>query len=128
LARSEAGRRNAGVQLGRDVLSDPALSISEKRAFLIRELPTPRMLRESERSSGFGTCCGFFNRKVARGELSSGSLRRLWPSENVMQLEYIRGEIERMRTQAHRQRGEIRQLQRGISTASAEYLLERMLK
>jgi phage shock protein A len=45
-----------------------------------------------------------------------------------MQLEYIRGEIERMRAQVHRQRGEIRQLQRaGISTASAEALLERML-
>jgi hypothetical protein len=33
-----------------------------------------------------------------------------------------------MRTQVHRQRGEIRQLQRaGISTTSAEALLERML-
>src|SRR5664279_2096677 len=33
-----------------------------------------------------------------------------------------------LRTQVHRQRGEIRQLQRaGISTASAEALLERML-
>jgi hypothetical protein len=45
-----------------------------------------------------------------------------------MQLEYVRREIERMRTQVHRQRGEIRQLQRaGIATASAEALLERML-
>ena len=45
-----------------------------------------------------------------------------------MQLEYIRREIERMRTQVHRQRGEIRQLQRAaISAASAESLLERML-
>lgn len=45
-----------------------------------------------------------------------------------MQLDYIRREIERMRSQVHRQRGEIRQLQRaGISTASAEELLERML-
>jgi hypothetical protein len=43
--------------------------------------------------------------------------------------EYIRAEIERMRMQVHRQRGEIRLLQRaGISTASAEALLERMLK
>jgi hypothetical protein len=43
-------------------------------------------------------------------------------------IEYIRGEIERMRTQVHRQRGEIKQLQRaGISTASADALLERML-
>jgi hypothetical protein len=43
-------------------------------------------------------------------------------------LEYIRAEIERMRVQAQRQRGDIRQLQRaGISTASAEALLERML-
>jgi hypothetical protein len=51
-----------------------------------------------------------------------------WPSENVMQLDYVRREIERMRTQVHRQRGEIRQLQRaGISTASADELLERML-
>ena len=45
-----------------------------------------------------------------------------------MQLDYIRREIERMRSQVHRQRGEIRQLLRaGISTASAEELLERML-
>ena len=45
-----------------------------------------------------------------------------------MQLGYVRSEIERMRTQVHRQRGEIRQLQKaGISTASAEALLERML-
>jgi phage shock protein A len=45
-----------------------------------------------------------------------------------MNLDLIRAEIERMRTQVHRQRGEIRQLQRaGISTASAEALLERML-
>jgi hypothetical protein len=44
-----------------------------------------------------------------------------------MQLEQLRTEIERMRTQVQRQRGEIRQLQRaGISTASAEALLERM--
>jgi hypothetical protein len=42
---------------------------------------------------------------------------------------FIRGEIERMRLQVHRQRGEIRQLQRaGIPTAaSAEALLDRML-
>jgi hypothetical protein len=45
-----------------------------------------------------------------------------------MELERVRAEIERMRAQVHRQRGEIRQLQRaGISTASAEALLERML-
>jgi len=45
-----------------------------------------------------------------------------------MRLDSIRREIERMRTQVHRQRGEIRQLQRaGISTASADALLARML-
>lgn len=43
-------------------------------------------------------------------------------------LEHIRTEIEHMRRQVHRQRGEIRDLQRaGISTASAEELLARML-
>jgi hypothetical protein len=43
-------------------------------------------------------------------------------------IERIRGEIERMRAQVQRQRGEIRQLQRsGISTASVEALLDRML-
>jgi hypothetical protein len=43
-------------------------------------------------------------------------------------IEYIRAEIERMRLQVHRQRGEIRQLQRaGIPTAPAEALLDRML-
>jgi hypothetical protein len=46
-----------------------------------------------------------------------------------MQLDYVRREIEHMRTQVHRQRGEIWQLQRaGIPTASAEALLDRMLK
>lgn len=45
-----------------------------------------------------------------------------------MTLEMVRSEIERMRIQVHRQRCEIRQLQRaGIPTASAEALLERML-
>jgi hypothetical protein len=43
-------------------------------------------------------------------------------------LEFIRGEIEHMRVQVGRQRKEILQLQRaGISTASAELLLTRML-
>ena len=43
-------------------------------------------------------------------------------------LNYIRAEIERMRVQVGRQRKEILQLQRaGISTASAELLLQRML-
>jgi hypothetical protein len=43
-------------------------------------------------------------------------------------VEHIRAEIERMRVQVYRQRGEIKQLQRsGISTASAEALLDRML-
>jgi len=43
-------------------------------------------------------------------------------------LDYIRAEIEHMRTQVGRQRREILQLQRaGISTASAELLLQRML-
>jgi hypothetical protein len=45
-----------------------------------------------------------------------------------MQLDTIRGEIEQMRTQVQRRRGEIRQLQQaGISTTSADALLERML-
>jgi hypothetical protein len=45
-----------------------------------------------------------------------------------MQLDQLRSEIERMRIQVQRQRGEIRQPQRaGISSASAEALLERML-
>ena len=46
-----------------------------------------------------------------------------------MQLETIRGEIERMRAQVGRQRKEILQLQRaGIPTASADALLQRMLE
>jgi hypothetical protein len=45
-----------------------------------------------------------------------------------MKHEVVRDEIERMRTQVHRQRGEIRQLQKaGIPTTSAEALLDRML-
>ena len=43
-------------------------------------------------------------------------------------IEFIRGEIERMRIQVGRQRKEISQLQRaGIPTASADALLQRML-
>jgi DNA-binding transcriptional LysR family regulator len=43
-------------------------------------------------------------------------------------IDIIRAEIERMRRQVQRQRGEIRQLQRvGIPSASAEALLDRML-
>jgi len=43
-------------------------------------------------------------------------------------IDHIRAEIEHMRVQVYRQRGEIRQLQRaGIPTASAEALLDRML-
>jgi hypothetical protein len=45
-----------------------------------------------------------------------------------MQLSSIRAEIEHMRRQIHRQRREIRDLQRaGIPTSSAEQLLARML-
>jgi hypothetical protein len=45
-----------------------------------------------------------------------------------MQLSSIRAEIEHMRRQIHRQRREIRDLQRaGIPTGSAEQLLARML-
>ena len=45
-----------------------------------------------------------------------------------MQLPQIRAEIEHMRRQIHRQRKDIRALQRaGISTVSAEALLARML-
>jgi len=43
-------------------------------------------------------------------------------------IDHIRGEIEHMRAQIGRQRKEILQLQRvGISSASAEALLQRML-
>jgi hypothetical protein len=43
-------------------------------------------------------------------------------------IEFIRAEIDHMRTQLGRQRKEILQLQRaGLSTASAELLLGRML-
>jgi hypothetical protein len=45
-----------------------------------------------------------------------------------MQLDHIRSEIDYMRRQILRQRGDIRALQRaGIPTKSAEELLERML-
>ena len=43
-------------------------------------------------------------------------------------INFVRSEVEHMRTQVARQRKEILQLQRaGISTASAELLLTRML-
>ena len=45
-----------------------------------------------------------------------------------MGLDHVRSEIEHMRVQVLRQRREMLQLQRaGISTASAELLLQRML-
>jgi hypothetical protein len=45
-----------------------------------------------------------------------------------MGLDHVRSEIEHMRAQVARQRREILQLQKaGISTVSAEALLERML-
>ena len=45
-----------------------------------------------------------------------------------MGLDHVRSEIEHMRVQVGRQRKEMLQLQRaGISTASAELLLQRML-
>jgi len=50
------------------------------------------------------------------------------PSWVLAYIEHTRAEIVRLRIQVHRQRGEIRQLQRaGIPTASAEALLDRML-
>jgi hypothetical protein len=46
----------------------------------------------------------------------------------VPDIEFIRGEIERMRAQVARQRRELLQLQRaGASTTAAETLLQRML-
>jgi hypothetical protein len=46
----------------------------------------------------------------------------------VPDLDHLRSKIEKMRVQVHRQRGEIRQLQRaGTPTASADALWERML-
>ena len=46
----------------------------------------------------------------------------------MLDIAVVRAEIEHMRRQVHRQRGEIRQLQRaGIPSGSAEALLDRML-
>ena len=60
--------------------------------------------------------CSFVKNIVGGDELS------------MPDIEFVRGEIERMRAQVGRHRKEILQLQRaGISTASAEMLLQRML-
>src|SRR6266481_5439496 len=92
------------------------------------QLGPPWTQQASKKSSVCGTACGFWKRKAARSPLCFVRLKARWLNESAMQLYYVRREIERMRTQVHRQRGEIRQLQRaGISTASAEALLERML-
>jgi hypothetical protein len=89
---------------------------------------TPWTPQKIAKSSDYGTSFGFSNAKAVRSRPFAGRLKRRWPSENVMQLEHVRGEIERMRLQVHRQRGDIKELQQvGISTASAEALLERML-
>jgi hypothetical protein len=52
-----------------------------------------------------------------------------WEEDRGMpDIQFIQKEIERMRVQVQRQRREIMKLQRaGISTASAETLLQRML-
>jgi hypothetical protein len=77
--------------------------------------------------SGFATCASS-NVKAALLKLFFGRSKKSWLSENVMQLESVRREIERMRIQVHHQRREIRQLQQGgIPIASAEALLDRML-
>jgi hypothetical protein len=48
--------------------------------------------------------------------------------QGMPDIEFIRAEIERLRYQVQRQRGEIKQLQRaGLSSTSAEALLDRML-
>jgi len=59
--------------------------------------------------------------------VTSASTRKLILGFKAMpHIEHIRGEIERMRSQAHRRRGEIWQLPRtGIPTASADALLDR---
>src|SRR5882757_8354437 len=75
-----------------------------------------------------GTDCAVSKGKGARRSRFGDRSRKRWQRESLMQLDYVRSEIERMRAQVQRQRGEIRQLQRaGISTAPAEALLERML-
>jgi hypothetical protein len=90
------------------------------------------MPTESGKSSGCGTGCASSNGKAARPWPFAGRLKKrlidFWPNEKIMQLDDVRSDIERMRAQVNRQRGEICQLQRaGIATASAEALLERML-
>ena len=83
---------------------------------------------KSVKSSACGTSCGFSNDRVVEPQPFAGRLRKRWPNGNRMPLDDVRSEIERMRAQVNRQRGEIRQLQRaGIPTTSAEALLERML-
>ena len=63
------------------------------------------------------------------GKRRRGSYRQSPEAEiHWTEIWVARPEIERMRVQVHRQRGEIRQLQKaGIPTASAEALLDRML-
>ena len=83
--------------------------------------------QKSAKSSDYGICFGFSKGKADRSRSFAGRSKRHWPSEDVMQLDYVRAEIERMRLQVHRQRGDIRKLQQAaIPTASAEALLQRM--
>jgi hypothetical protein len=57
----------------------------------------------------------------------SSACERKFQDEQIPDVDFIRAEIERMRTHVIRQRKEILQLQRaGISTALAELLLARM--
>jgi TolA-binding protein len=87
----------------------------------------PWMPKKSRKSSVYGTGCAVSSERAALRLTFGDKSKRRSPSETAMQLETVRSEIERMRTQVARQRGEIRQLQRaGIATASAEALLERI--
>jgi hypothetical protein len=74
-----------------------------------------------------GTADGSCGGKAERPRFFSGSSNRHWRSGNV-QLDNVRSEIKRLRTQVGKQRREILDLQRaGIPSASAEILLQRML-
>src|SRR5258708_18570166 len=71
------------------------------------QLGPPWKKQASEESSVCGTACGSWKRKGARSPLCFVRLKARWLNESAMQLDYVRSEIERMRTQVHRQRGEL---------------------
>jgi len=86
-----------------------------------------RATRTSFRAASYGIDAACECSLTTRLNLSAGS-SLLAGGSHMPDIDFIRAEIQRMRSRVLRRRGEIRQLQRaGIPSSSSEALLEKML-